>query len=69
MILLPLSGDGCKSNNQAKMEKKKPPGTVEFIVSSPTLTRQFEKQYANLFILHHFKLCVCLESLQKLGFA
>ncbi|XP_027895906.1 nuclear receptor coactivator 7 isoform X3 [Xiphophorus couchianus] len=25
-------GDGCKSNNQAKMEKKKPPGTVEFIV-------------------------------------
>ncbi|XP_023203570.1 nuclear receptor coactivator 7-like isoform X1 [Xiphophorus maculatus] len=27
-------GDGCKSNNQAKMEKKKPPGTVEFIVGS-----------------------------------
>ncbi|KAK2856258.1 hypothetical protein Q5P01_004993 [Channa striata] len=26
------SGDGCKSNNQAKMEKRKPPGTVEFIV-------------------------------------
>ncbi|XP_027895905.1 nuclear receptor coactivator 7 isoform X2 [Xiphophorus couchianus] len=28
----PPAGDGCKSNNQAKMEKKKPPGTVEFIV-------------------------------------
>ncbi|CAG5928066.1 unnamed protein product [Menidia menidia] len=26
------SGDGCKSNNQAKMEKKRPPGTVDFIV-------------------------------------
>lgn len=25
-------GDACKSNNQAKMERKKPPGTVEFIV-------------------------------------
>lgn len=25
-------GDGCKSNNQAKMEKKRPPGTVEFTV-------------------------------------
>ncbi|XP_072217931.1 nuclear receptor coactivator 7 isoform X2 [Leuresthes tenuis] len=25
-------GDGCKSNNQTKMEKKRPPGTVEFIV-------------------------------------
>uniref|UniRef100_A0A1A7Z6D4 Nuclear receptor coactivator 7 n=1 Tax=Iconisemion striatum TaxID=60296 RepID=A0A1A7Z6D4_9TELE len=25
-------GDGCKSNNQTKMERKKPPGTVEFIV-------------------------------------
>lgn len=24
--------DGCKSNNQAKMEKRRPPGTVEFIV-------------------------------------
>ncbi|XP_051816776.1 nuclear receptor coactivator 7 isoform X2 [Acanthochromis polyacanthus] len=24
--------DGCKSNNQAKMEKKRPPGTEEFIV-------------------------------------
>ncbi|PWA27507.1 hypothetical protein CCH79_00000342, partial [Gambusia affinis] len=28
----PPAGDGCKSSNQAKMEKKKPPGTVEFIV-------------------------------------
>ncbi|XP_015228835.1 PREDICTED: nuclear receptor coactivator 7-like isoform X1 [Cyprinodon variegatus] len=27
-------GDGCKSNNQAKKEKKKPPGTVEFIVGA-----------------------------------
>ncbi|XP_067338354.1 nuclear receptor coactivator 7 isoform X2 [Channa argus] len=26
------AGDGCKSNNQAKMEKRRPPGTVEFIV-------------------------------------
>lgn len=26
------SDDGCKSNNQAKREKKRPPGTVEFIV-------------------------------------
>lgn len=26
------SDDGCKSNNQAKKEKKRPPGTVEFIV-------------------------------------
>ncbi|KAF7230591.1 nuclear receptor coactivator 7-like [Nothobranchius furzeri] len=25
-------GDGCKSNKQTKMERKKPPGTVEFIV-------------------------------------
>ncbi|XP_069014384.1 nuclear receptor coactivator 7 [Embiotoca jacksoni] len=24
--------DGCKSNNQARMEKRRPPGTVEFIV-------------------------------------
>ncbi|XP_068580551.1 nuclear receptor coactivator 7 isoform X2 [Cebidichthys violaceus] len=26
------SDDGCKSNNQTKREKKRPPGTVEFIV-------------------------------------
>uniref|UniRef100_UPI0037E80421 nuclear receptor coactivator 7 n=1 Tax=Semicossyphus pulcher TaxID=241346 RepID=UPI0037E80421 len=26
------SDDGCKSNNQAKREKRRPPGTVEFIV-------------------------------------
>lgn len=26
------SDDGCKSNNQAKREKKRPPGTVEYIV-------------------------------------
>ncbi|XP_034555467.1 nuclear receptor coactivator 7 [Notolabrus celidotus] len=26
------SDDGCKSNNQAKREKKRPPGTVEFTV-------------------------------------
>ncbi|XP_023259263.1 nuclear receptor coactivator 7-like isoform X1 [Seriola lalandi dorsalis] len=26
------SDDGCKSNNQAKKEKRRPPGTVEFIV-------------------------------------
>ncbi|XP_042359819.1 nuclear receptor coactivator 7 isoform X2 [Plectropomus leopardus] len=28
------SDDGCKSNNQAKKEKKRPPGTVEFIVGA-----------------------------------
>lgn len=28
-----LVDDGCKSNNQAKREKKRPPGTVEFSVS------------------------------------
>ncbi|XP_074471299.1 nuclear receptor coactivator 7 isoform X1 [Sebastes fasciatus] len=26
------SEDGCKSNNQAKREKKRPPGTVDFVV-------------------------------------
>ncbi|XP_041831997.1 nuclear receptor coactivator 7 isoform X2 [Melanotaenia boesemani] len=28
----PPAGDGCKSNNQTKMEKKRPPGTVDYIV-------------------------------------
>lgn len=28
-----LVDDGCKSKNQAKREKRRPPGTVEFIVS------------------------------------
>lgn len=31
-----LLDDGCKSNNQAKKEKRRPPGTVEFIVSETT---------------------------------
>lgn len=28
--------DGCKSKNQAKREKRRPPGTVEFTVSKST---------------------------------
>lgn len=30
---VPLLDDGCKSKNLSKREKRKPPGTVEFIVS------------------------------------
>lgn len=37
LIFCSLLDDCCKSNNQAKMEKRGPPGTVEFIVSNSTL--------------------------------
>lgn len=32
-----LIDSGCKNKNQAKREKRRPPGTVEFIVSKTTL--------------------------------
>lgn len=36
LFWIPLD-ECCKSNNRAKMEKKRPPGTVEFIVSIITV--------------------------------
>lgn len=36
ILSLSLVDDGCKSKTQAKREKRRPPGTVEFIVSKTT---------------------------------
>lgn len=35
----PLVDSGCKNENQAKREKRRPPGTVEFTVSETAPVR------------------------------
>lgn len=36
----PLIDSGCKTKIQAKREKRRPPGTVEFIVSETAAVRR-----------------------------
>lgn len=44
-FFLSYPDDGCKSNNPAKGAKKRPPGTVEFIVSKSHLNKLVVTHY------------------------